>query len=80
MLTEVSPQQLLYSLRYCHPPILWSFVPIAQSSGPHYHGYSIPWTGKCVVAFVAVLTLTRRAGTGTLSQVIIQYDSLKYPR
>lgn len=38
----------------------------------------MPWIGKCVIAVVVVLTLSRRAGTGALSQVIIPYHSLEY--
>lgn len=46
------------------------------------HGTAVTpmsWIGNCVVV-VAELTLSRRAGTGTLSQVIIPYHSLEYPQ
>lgn len=38
------------------------------------------WIGNCVIAAVDALTPSRRAGTGTLYQIVILYHSLEYPQ
>lgn len=71
MLTEAFNSRY-YSLRLC-----WGGIFINQFYGPLYlfhtdqdHGTAVTpmsWIGKCVIAVDALLTLSRRAGTGTQS-------------